>query len=230
MEEFEFENNWSNIFGGVTGPSFVDTSPGAVLRINSPASIAADYNITVTTAFGADLSTAITGDLVLAIDGESPTEDACSTIVNTSEMSGKIAVIRRGVCPFDDKVKRAEDAGAIAVIVVNNESGPPINMGGDDLGFNADGNPLNITLTSIMVSDTDGNAIIAALGSGVNATFQPGSNTSGFNILPGIQHINDLVVRDNNGTSEVFFAAAETFASGALLGYNEATAYACANK
>ena len=216
---------WSNIFGGVTGPSFVDTSPGAVLRINSPASIAADYNITVTTAFGSDLSTAITGDLVLAIDGESPTEDACSTIVNTSEMSGKIAVIRRGECSFDDKVKRAEDAGAIAVIVVNNVSGNPINMGGDDLGFNDDGNPLNITLTSIMVSDTDGNAIIAALGSGVNATFQPGSNTSGFNILPGIQHINDLVVRDNNGTSEVFFAAAETFASGALLGINEIGVY-----
>ena len=216
---------WNQIYGGVTGSSYVDTSPAAVLKINSPANIAADYNITVTTGFGSDLSSALTGDLVLAMDGTSPTEDACSAIVNSSEVNGKIAVIRRGECTFDDKVKRAQDAGAIAVIVVNNVSGAPILMGGDGLGFNEEGNPLNITITSVMVSDTDGNAIIAALGNGVNGTLQPGSNTSGYTILPGIQHINDLVVRDNNGTSEVFFAAAETFASGALLGINEVGVY-----
>jgi hypothetical protein len=216
---------WNQIYGGVTGSSYVDTSPAAVLKINSPANIAADYNITVTTGFGSDLSSALTGDLVLAMDGTSPTEDACSAIVNSSAVNGKIAVIRRGECTFDDKVKRAQDAGAIAVIVVNNVSGAPILMGGDGLGFNEEGNPLNITITSVMVSDTDGNAIIAALGNGVNGTLQPGSNTSGYTILPGIQHINDLVVRDNNGTSEVFFAAAETFASGALLGINEVGVY-----
>jgi photosystem II stability/assembly factor-like uncharacterized protein len=216
---------WNHVFGGVTGDSYVDTSPSAVLTINSPASIATDYSITVTSSFGSDLSTAITGDLVLAIDGASPSEDACSTILNTSEMNGKIAVIKRGACTFDDKVKRAQDAGAIAVIVVNNVSGAPILMGGDGLGFEEEGNPLNITITSVMVSMTDGDAIIAALGSGVNGTLQPGSSTSGYNILPGIQHINDLVVRDNNGTSEVFFAAAETFASGALLGINELGVY-----
>ena len=216
---------WNQIYGGVTGSSYVDTSPAAVLKINSPANIAADYNITVTTGFGSDLSSAITGDLVLAMDATSPTEDACSAIVNSSAVNGKIAVIRRGECNFDDKVKRAQDAGAVAVIVVNNVSGAPILMGGDGLGFNEEGNPLNITITSVMVSDTDGNAIIAALGNGVNGTLQPGSNISGYTILPGIQHINDLVVRDNNGTSEVFFAAAETFASGALLGINEVGVY-----
>lgn len=216
---------WNQIYGGVTGSSYVDTSPAAVLKINSPANIAADYNITVTTGFGSDLSSAITGDLVLAMDATSPTEDACSAIVNSSAVNGKIAVIRRGECTFDDKVKRAQDAGAVAVIVVNNVSGAPILMGGDGLGFNEEGNPLNITITSVMVSDTDGNAIIAALGNGVNGTLQPGSNISGYTILPGIQHINDLVVRDNNGTSEVFFAAAETFASGALLGINEVGVY-----
>ena len=184
---------WNQIYGGVTGSSYVDTSPAAVLKINSPANIAADYNITVTTGFGSDLSSALTGDLVLAMDGTSPTEDACSAIVNSSAVNGKIAVIRRGECTFDDKVKRAQDAGAIAVIVVNNVSGAPILMGGDGLGFNEEGNPLNITITSVMVSDTDGNAIIAALGNGVNGTLQPGSNTSGYTILPGIQHINCLL-------------------------------------
>ena len=216
---------WNQVYGGVTGSSYVDTSPGAILTINSPANIAGDYNIIVATAFGSPLSTAISGDLVLAIDGASPTDDACSTIENTSEMNGKIAVIKRGTCSFDDKVKRAQDAGAIAVIVVNNVSGAAISMGGDGLGFEEEGNPLNITITSAMVNNIDGDAIIAALGSGVNGSLQPGSNTTGYTILPGIQHINDLVVRDNNGTSEVFFAAAETFASGALIGINEVGVY-----
>ena len=216
---------WNQVYGGVTGSSYVDTSPGAILTINSPANIAGDYNIIVAAAFGSPLSTAISGDLVLAIDGASPTDDACSTIENTSEMNGKIAVIKRGACSFDDKVKRAQDAGAIAVIVVNNVSGAAISMGGDGLGFEEEGNPLNITITSAMVNNIDGDAIIAALGSGVNGSLQPGSNTTGYTILPGIQHINDLVVRDNNGTSEVFFAAAETFASGALIGINEVGVY-----
>ena len=216
---------WNQVYGGVTGSSYVDTSPGAILTINSPANIAGDYNIIVAAAFGSPLSTAISGDLVLAIDGASPTDDACSTIENTSEMNGKIAVIKRGACSFDDKVKRAQDAGAIAVIVVNNVSGAAISMGGDGLGFEENGNPLNITITSAMVNNIDGDAIIAALGSGVNGSLQPGSNTTGYTILPGIQHINDLVVRDNNGTSEVFFAAAETFASGALIGINEVGVY-----
>ena len=216
---------WNQVYGGVTGSSYVDTSPGAILTINSPANIAGDYNIIVAAAFGSPLSTAISGDLVLAIDGASPTDDACSTIENTSEMNGKIAVIKRGACSFDDKVKRAQDAGAIAVIVVNNVSGAAISMGGDGLGFEENGNPLNITITSAMVNNIDGDAIIAALGSGVNGSLQPGSNTTGYTILPGIQHINDVVVRDNNGTSEVFFAAAEAFASGALLGINEIGVY-----
>lgn len=216
---------WANIFGGATGESFIDPSSGTVLRVNSPVSISGDYDITVTAAFGSPLSSAITGELVLAIDDDVPTEDACTIIQNTSEMNGKIAVIRRGSCSFDDKIKRAEEAGAIAVIVVNNVGGSPINMGGDDLGFGNKGNPLNITLSSVMVSDIDGNAIIDALSNGVNATLLPGSDTSGINIIPGIQHINDLVVRDNNGASEVYFAAAETSASGALLGYNEIGVY-----
>ncbi len=43
--------------------------------------------------------------------------------------TGKIAVIRRGDCPFVDKVKNAQDAGAIAVIIMNNVAGEPVPMG-----------------------------------------------------------------------------------------------------
>jgi len=99
-------------------------------------------------------------------------------------------------------------------------------MGGDGLGF---GDELDITIPSAMVSLEDGNAIVAQLGSGVNGTLQSAPDTAGYNITPGIQHINDVIVRDNDGISEVFFAAADTFSSGAILGVNEIGIYKSIN-
>ena len=54
---------------------------------------------------------------------------ACEDLKNAGALKGNIALVDRGVCFFLDKVQRARDAGALAVIVVNNEGGPPIAMG-----------------------------------------------------------------------------------------------------
>ena len=54
---------------------------------------------------------------------------ACEDLKNADAIAGNIAMIDRGVCFFLDKIQRAEDAGAVAVLVVNNEGGPPIAMG-----------------------------------------------------------------------------------------------------
>ena len=45
--------------------------------------------------------------------------NACSSIFNTDDMAGHIAIINRGTCNFTDKIQRAQDAGAIAVIMVH---------------------------------------------------------------------------------------------------------------
>ncbi len=47
-------------------------------------------------------------------------------------LKGKIALIDRGTVAFTDKFKRAQNAGAIAVVMVNNTESDPIAMGGDD--------------------------------------------------------------------------------------------------
>jgi minor extracellular serine protease Vpr len=47
-------------------------------------------------------------------------------------IQGKIAFIDRGVVAFADKIKRAAEAGAIGVIIANNQPGDPIVMGGGD--------------------------------------------------------------------------------------------------
>ncbi len=104
----------------------------------------------------------VTGQLILADDGASPSEDGCEPIIN--DLSGKIALIKRGTCNFSLKVYHAQQAGAIAVIIYNNVSGFPPSMGA---GVNAD----LVTIPAMSISDVEGQAVIDALALGtVTAT------------------------------------------------------------
>lgn len=47
-------------------------------------------------------------------------------------LKGNVALIDRGQVNFNDKIKRAEDAGAIGVVVANNKEGAPFVMGATD--------------------------------------------------------------------------------------------------
>jgi len=49
-----------------------------------------------------------------------------------ASLKGNVALIDRGVVTFNEKVKRAADAGVIGVVVVNNAPGTPIAMGTTD--------------------------------------------------------------------------------------------------
>lgn len=134
---------------------------GDPLTINN-GSIMGDYS-GIPAVFGNPLSpTPITANLALVVDnnigGMSSTDpqDGCNTITNAATLSGKIVVIRRGVCEFGFKVLAAENAGALAVIMVNNVAGDPIPMGAGAVGA-------SVNIPSIMVNNIDGEAIIAAL-------------------------------------------------------------------
>jgi hypothetical protein len=155
-----------------TGPTVTAELPGVLspgtplLRVTAPASLAGIYSVGVA-AFGSPLSSVgITGGVVLALDASDAagplTTDACSPLTNAAAVAGKIALVDRGTCGFTVKVKNAQDAGAIAVIVANNVAGsPPAGLGGADP---------TITIPSVLVSLPDGNTIKAQLGAGVNAT------------------------------------------------------------
>lgn len=83
-------------------------------------------------AFGPKKFDLTAGELVLANDGSTAVprgatgmgmgsnSDACQPPTN---VSGKIAVIDRGLCNFSNKVQNAQTAGAIAAIIVNNAPG-----------------------------------------------------------------------------------------------------------
>lgn len=48
---------------------------------------------------------------------------ACSSLANAEELKHRIAVIERGECMFIDKARQAETAGAVGVIIIDNNEG-----------------------------------------------------------------------------------------------------------
>ncbi len=131
-------------------------SPGEpTLEVLSPASIGPFFPIGPA-AFGPPITAAgIAGEVVLADDGAAPVSDGCTPLVNGAAISGKIALIDRGVCTFTVKVKNAQDAGAIAVLIADTaQDSPPPGLGGVDP---------TITIPSARISLTDANAIKTSL-------------------------------------------------------------------
>lgn len=212
---------WSRILGGI-GNSTVFNS-AAPMTVNSPAGVAGNYATVPTTAFGSTLTSPITANLVLVDDGTTtPTEGCTSPLINASDLSGKIALIRRGNCAFVIKVKAAEDAGAIAVVMMNNISGAPAGMGGTDP---------TISIPSFAITQADGNLLEASLNTGntINITLNPvlPGQFTGYNV-PGIQTINDIKVRNNGGTSEVYVAVGDAY-NYAYIGANDFGMYKSTN-
>lgn len=123
-----------------------------LVTIDPPSSAAGTY-----LAAGADFGpkppiAGVSGSVTLVNDGAGVSNtDGCEPF---SGVTGTIALVDRGNCEFQLKTQNAQNAGATAVIVVNNVAGPATNMGGT--------NPA-IVIPSVMVSLADGTAIKAGL-------------------------------------------------------------------
>ena len=77
--------------------------------------------------------------------------EVCSALAAGS-LSGEIALISRGTCSFATKIRFAQEAGAVAVIMVNNVAGDPIAMA-------EDGTPNQPTIPAYMVGLLDGQVL-----------------------------------------------------------------------
>jgi hypothetical protein len=163
---------WYNFTPTVDGTASasIENQPAPLANLivnNGP--LAGNY-LAVPAGFGGGLSIfPITQDTAVVIDdnsgGGTDPNDACDPITNGGALAGKIAIVRRGSCEFGVKVLAAEMAGAIAVIVVNNNPDPPIVMGPGAVGD-------QVTIPAVMVSDITGEAIITEVSGGgtVNAS------------------------------------------------------------
>ena len=122
----------------------------------------ADIGLLLTTigsTFGPSEFDNIAGKLVRIDDGDSTDgtiNDGCEDAVNAEALAGNIAVIDRGACVFVTKVRNAQTAGAIAVIVANNrDRDSAISMGGSDYE--------DITIPNMMISENEGATLYAVM-------------------------------------------------------------------
>ena len=107
-----------------------------ILEIEEPESVAGFYVGGGAAFFAECITEPIVGEIVLASDGSGAPSEGCGPIVN--DIAGRIALIDRGSCTFEQKALNAQAAGAIAVIICNNvpdsdpDSGGAIGLGDDE--------------------------------------------------------------------------------------------------
>lgn len=100
-------------------------------------------------------SFSLTADVVLVDDGTATTSDACEPVQN--DVTGKIALVHRGSCTFESKALTAQNAGAVGMILSNNQPNQP------PPAMPAVGLPQPVTIASLSVTQEDGAALETAL-------------------------------------------------------------------
>lgn len=102
--------------------------------------------------------------------------NGCTAI--STALTGKIALIDRGVCTFTTKVRNAQAAGAVGVLVVNNVAGDPTAMA-------ADGTTPAPTIPAAMLGKAEGNSIKPSGTITVDGTTQSEFLTDNEDIIAG---------------------------------------------
>ncbi|NNJ12572.1 hypothetical protein EKD04_019790 [Chloroflexales bacterium ZM16-3] len=150
---------WSGPAVTAAARNFLQASP--VLTITTPPAVSGRYELGLA-SFGTPVQNPpLVGTLVAAIDPDTDGAgtadtifDACSPISNVAALTGKIALIDRGTCAFTDKVRHAQEAGAVAAIIANNQSGDPPQMIGSDA---------TISIPAVSITQANGATLRAAL-------------------------------------------------------------------
>lgn len=130
----------------------VFANPVDVDGFDSVLSVQGSGNFTITTA--------ITAPLMPALQVDAANFEGCNAFP-ADAFAGHIAMISRGTCSFEVKANNAQAAGATALIVYNN-AGAAAGMA-----------MAAATLPSVMIGQTDGEAILAAWTNGLSATINP---------------------------------------------------------
>jgi len=141
-------------------------SAQVIFNVKAPANVAGGYDFTLASVDNGwtampDMNlieNAVEAPLAIVSDGTAADSLGCNPLVNGAELTGKIAVIYRGACSFGEKAKKAMDAGAVGIIIVNHSPGL-INMLGGDSGATVD-------IPAIFVENVTGATIHDAIRAG----------------------------------------------------------------
>jgi len=134
---------------------FANLVPGdyeARVRFVSPPSLNVHLLIAVQANFGEHLPSNGLQNVPVTL-ADPP--HGCTELKNRDELKGTVVVFDRGNCYFVDKVRRAQRAGAVAVLIINNVPGDGIFI----MSGAPDGSDSDITVPSVMISYDDGKYI-----------------------------------------------------------------------
>lgn len=106
------------------------------------------------------METGVTGDLVI------PNVATGCTTITAGSLTGKIALITSPSCTYDTKIRNAQAAGAIGVLIHRSNSNVAVDMYTE--------NGTGITIPAIMIANTEGTFITSELTTGrtVNVTLK----------------------------------------------------------
>lgn len=143
--------NGANVVSAV--PTVLSPTPQALITGRLTTNFAVG-----TAAFGPPLTTTgITQQIMPVVDqADGRTGLACNPLspANALAVNGKIALVDRGVCGFTVKVKNAQNAGAVGVIIGDNVTAPVSGLGGADP---------TIVIPSVRITLSDANTLKDAL-------------------------------------------------------------------
>jgi MYXO-CTERM domain-containing protein len=116
---------------------------------NQPAGFGpATFNTTAQLILGQD------GNMVNG--GNPDIYDGCQNLINN--VVGKIVLVNRGNCDFEEKVNNAENAGAVGVLITNN-----VSSGLPGMGDSGQVPPGAVTIGSLGISQADGDTLKTGL-------------------------------------------------------------------
>lgn len=90
--------------------------------VNAPSELAGGYPYT-TAQFGPQIIETIEGELVAGLSASANPNTGCTSLENPDAVAGKIVLIDRGDCFFEEKAVHAAEAGAIVCVICNNTDG-----------------------------------------------------------------------------------------------------------
>jgi minor extracellular serine protease Vpr len=182
VDDFDQAGMISAIAAGNSGPGFNTVeSPGAAARALTAGAVTVGHFIGVNVTVGGASFAAAVGQFGPSAAVSGPlsvvSSDGCSAL---SGLAGAIALIPRGTCSFSAKIRNAQSAGAVGVVIRNNVGGPPISMA-------QDGTPNQPTIPGVMVSNTTGITLTTLGGSAttINAVKTYVQDLATSNVLAG---------------------------------------------
>jgi len=139
---------------------------GFIFRVNSPVGAAGDYDWSGSIDWGGAVNETLTADVAWAYDGNDSLMCGGPAV---NDLTGKIALIRRGACTFSLKAYHAQQGGAIGFIICNNNAAAPTELVGMLGGDSASAVVIPGIFTSYQTCDVIASQI--ASGQTVNISF-----------------------------------------------------------